>query len=353
MLRKLGNYIEKDTFVLNINNKINLYNNIIVDSFVSNQCNLQCKHCYFLDYKPKNYPLSYERWQEIIKQCIDLGIKHFHFSGKEPFCDSRIRRLLSYLNSYPDYYNIFYGLVTNGTSINLEDIQGLLNTNLSYLEVSVEGMRNYNDDIRGYGHFCKIDNLLSGIIDNNKINLTSTIFDDNLLELISVINYFSEKGITKFNFSPFMKYEYNKLNAIKEIDSSVMLDFFDKIFNYLENKKSLHNGLDIRLCFTPKQCYALFVNDNILSNAIANNISKGEKIIYRIGNHILELSFPLINIPFMNEIVITHEGYVLSCADDIHFDKFDKLSLGNLSKENMTQLFDKRKQFIINYIKNI
>lgn len=351
MLSKLSKYIDKEAFIQDVYRKIPIYNNIIVDSFVSNQCNLHCKHCYFLDYKPKRIPISYERWVEIIEECINIGIRHFHFSGKEPFCDKRFLKILSLLNTYSNNYDLFYGLVTNGSSINPLEIQDLLSSNLSYLEISIEGLYNYDQEIRGESHFDKINVLINEIADKRKINLTSTIFENNQTDLIEVLKYFCDKGITKFNFASYMDFNMNKLNPVKEIESSDMLIFFERCRSFLESRKNQYNCIDIRLCFTRKQCYDLFVKKNAISDMITEKMSKGGGMVYKIGNHILELNFPLLNIPFMNQLVITHEGYVISCADDIHFDKFDKLSLGNLFYESVSQIIEKRSQYIINYLK--
>ena len=37
---------------------------------------------------------------------------------------------------------------------------------------------------------------------------------------------------------------------------------------------------------------------------------------YQRGNKVLEFSYPLLSIPFLNELVVTHDGYIISCADD-------------------------------------
>ena len=352
MMTRLSEYIDKSSFVCDISNKLDVYNTIIVDSFVSNQCNLHCKHCYFLDYQPISEPLTLDRWCTIISECIDLGIKHFHFSGKEPFCDKRIKQILSLLDSYSEQ-DLFYGLVTNGSVANIDEVNKLLQSNLSYLEISVEGLRSYNDSIRGKGHFDKIDNLIRNLCDKTKVNLTSTIFENNINELRLLLEYFVDKGVTKFNFSPYIQFVSNKLIPVKEIETSTMLHFFKECLDFLSSISSTTRSVDIRLCLSPNQCFDLFSNENILTNKSIDNVEKGKKIIYREGNHILELSFPLISIPFLTQLVITNDGYIIQCADDIHFKRIHQLSLGNLSSENMLSILSKRRDYILKFINKI
>lgn len=52
---------------------------------------------------------------------------------------------------------------------------------------------------------------------------------------------------------------------------------------------------------------------------------------YQRGNKVLEFSYPLLSIPFLNELVVTHDGYIISCADDIHYKYLDKIALPNVN----------------------
>lgn len=160
MIGKLSGQIDKDSFMINMSNRISQYDHIIMDLFVSNVCNLHCKHCYFLDYKPRGEPLTLQKWYSIIDDSIAEGIRNFHFSGKEPFCDKRIPLILDYLNRLSAKCKIRYGLVTNGTLLTPLYLQGLIDSNISYIEFSLEGDYLYNSQIRGINSYETIYELI-------------------------------------------------------------------------------------------------------------------------------------------------------------------------------------------------
>ena len=89
---------------------------MIIDSFVSNKCNLKCRHCYFGDARPISESVSLARWRSFLDEAIGMGMKHFHFSGKESFLDNRIFDILNLLAEYKEDRKIFYGVVSNGMS---------------------------------------------------------------------------------------------------------------------------------------------------------------------------------------------------------------------------------------------
>jgi len=85
MIGNLKKYIDKASFMEHVDARLRQNEPMIIDSFVSNKCNLKCKHCYFGDVRPISEPVSLARWRSFLYEAIEIGIKHFHFSGKESF----------------------------------------------------------------------------------------------------------------------------------------------------------------------------------------------------------------------------------------------------------------------------
>ena len=52
MIGNLKKYIDKASFMEHIDAKLRQNEPMIIDSFVSNKCNLKCRHCYFGDARP-------------------------------------------------------------------------------------------------------------------------------------------------------------------------------------------------------------------------------------------------------------------------------------------------------------
>lgn len=350
MLNKLKAYIDKDAFWENVLSQLKQYDKLVIDSFVSNTCNLSCSHCYFLDYKPKGKALTYKQWSEILRDFTNYGVKHFHFSGKEPFCDKRIPKLLSLLDKEFPTSKLYYGLVTNGTKTNARYINSLLETNLSYLEFSIEGTSNYNKSVRGDDHYGIVEQLIGDVNDKSKINITSTIYPNNLNELLEMTDHFHSLGLSKFNFAPYLFFVKEQFLPKYGTTVETVLNFIGRCQSFLKEKSYEASSIDIRICLTPYQCYELFISKNVLSPQIDDYIYKGKDMVFHIGNHILEINYPLLSIPYMSQIVVTHDGYTIPCADDIHYENFYKFSLGNLAYNCIEEIFIERENFIIKYI---
>lgn len=90
----------------------------------------------------------------------------------------------------------------------------------------------------------------------------------------------------------------------------------------------------------------------ILTGKIEEYIYRGNKMKYQRGNKVLEFSYPLLSIPFLNELVVTHDGYIISCADDIHYKYLDKIALPNVNivKNSFAEILQARNEFILCYL---
>lgn len=348
MIEKFSRHIDKESFEISVFNMIPQYDHVIFDMFVSNVCNLKCRHCYFLDYKPKESSLSLQNWYDIIDDCVSLGIKHFHFSGKEPFCDPRIPLLLEKLNDIAKKHDLEYGVVTNGTMLNAEYLTKLINSHLTYLEFSLEGDSTFNQKIRGVNSFDSVLNLISRVSDKSKLNITSTYFGNNLLDLQNMIKMYANIGVSKFNIAPFLKYERNTLLPVEELDYRLMVDLICGLREFLESIKK--KSLDVRICVTRRQAFDMFRHENALTEDIGNYIYNGNPLLYKINGNILEVNFPLLFIPFLSQLVVTTDGLVIPCADDIHYVNLRELALADMKYDNIATVIKKRHDFISTYI---
>ena len=71
---------------------------------------------------------------------------------------------------------------------------------------------------------------------------------------------------------------------------------------------------------------------------------------YQRGNKVLEFSYPLLSIPFLNELVVTHDGYIISCADDIHYKYLDKIAFcteREYSKNSFAEILQAKRIYFV------
>lgn len=351
MIRKLRKYIDKVPFMEHVDARLQKNECLIMDSFISNKCNLKCRHCYFGNTQPVSMPVPLERWKSFLCEAIKLKVKHFHFSGKESFLDNRIFDVLDMLSESKEDKQLFYGVVSNGMGMSIQRYDEILATNISYLEISLEGSREYNDLIRGEHGYDAVYKLLESVRNRDKINITSTLFEDNGADLLSMMLELWKLGINKFNFAPVMYYSPSKLKSQRSLSSKSLLDFVLLCLGFI-NGDSSSDCIDIRICMTKEMAYELFLNENILTEKINEYIYKGNKMEYHKGNKMIEFSYPLLSIPFLNELVVTHDGYIIPCADDIHYQYINRVALPNVNimGNGFAEILQIRNQFVIDYL---
>jgi MoaA/NifB/PqqE/SkfB family radical SAM enzyme len=116
----------------------------------TSSCNLKCKGCWAADYK-KGDNLSYEKLDEVMTECEELGILDVFFSGGEP-----LMRKNDILKLCRKHRKITFSAFTNATLIDetfADQIAEVKNLNMF---VSIEGTREETDFRRGEGTYDKV-----------------------------------------------------------------------------------------------------------------------------------------------------------------------------------------------------
>lgn len=117
-------------------------------------CNARCTMCNIWKMKPKN-ELSFNEWQQILKDPIFSTINRLLILGGEPLLHPRILDLVKlYINSMPKLK--FLDLTSNGflplrtASFAEEILRFLKKRRINFsVTISIDGVRNIHDDIRG------------------------------------------------------------------------------------------------------------------------------------------------------------------------------------------------------------
>ena len=165
---------------------------------ILHRCNLRCTHCYQDDYSAE---LSREQLEKLFFQYLNFCLEnkfhgHINFTGGEPLLSPD----LFYLMEMCDEHGISYGLLTNGTLIDEETALKLDKAqNLSFVQVSIDGMKKTHDVIRGAGNFDKAFAGLKLLKKHGIQTMVSfTCHKGNYKELKQVIKAVRQKGIDRF-----------------------------------------------------------------------------------------------------------------------------------------------------------
>ncbi len=165
---------------------------------ILHRCNLRCSHCYQDDYAAE---CSGEQLEQLFFQylafCRAYGFRgHINFTGGEPLLSRELFRLLALCGEH----GLTCGILTNGTLIDSETAGRLGKIRgLSFVQVSIDGVRETHDRIRGQGNF---DKAFAGLrlLKQNGIRTMAafTCHKGNYRELPAVIRTVRRKGVDRF-----------------------------------------------------------------------------------------------------------------------------------------------------------
>jgi len=166
---------------------------------MTRRCNLKCVHCYAQakDIEFEN-ELSTEEGKALIDDLANFGSPVILFSGGEP----TLRKDLPELAAYAREKGIRAVISTNGTLIDRDLAKRLKDVGLSYVGVSLDGIRETNDRFRGMkGAF---DAALGGLHncqeEGIKVGLRFTINKQNVRDIPAIFDILEEEKIPRICF---------------------------------------------------------------------------------------------------------------------------------------------------------
>lgn len=175
---------------------------------ITDVCNLKCLHCYRDDSK-KDLPFEQqveilEKFDKFLKKLKKPG--RIQFTGGEPFLSPSLFKLIELAHKK----KMGTRVLCNGTVITEELALKLLESKCTLVQISIDGVKETHDRIRGAGSFEK---ALKGaeILKAKGVQVTfnTTISKLNYLELESLVELASQKA-DRFTFSRLVPYGAGK-----------------------------------------------------------------------------------------------------------------------------------------------
>lgn len=130
----------------------------ILIASLTRKCNLDCEGCYSRALRPEGEgeELSDERFMEIFREAIGLGVGTILLAGGEPLLRAGLVKMASRLKG------ILLPVFTNGTMIDRDFIEAAARSSLVPV-VSIEGEAGSTDARRGEGIHASAERVLSGM----------------------------------------------------------------------------------------------------------------------------------------------------------------------------------------------
>lgn len=325
------------------------WNNVVADLFISNSCQLKCRHCYFGETKNHKSSLSLDEWKNVIDKLYAIGIRHYHFSGKESSMCSDTIILMTYIKQKE---NTYAGVVTNGLG-KPEYYDKLLSSSIDYIEFSLDGTLEFNDFMRAPGAFDITINSIKRLDKEllEKVNIATCLNSLNIINYFDMLKQCIKLGIRKFFATPFYARGNGRKISEYSITISQYAEFIKSTFEFLEFMPNL--GLRLKYCIPEGYMNQIWSGSYFLKSLIVDFYEKGTSHIYKINGNVIEISFSFFEIDYLNNISITNDGYIIPCSDDIADDKYFQNSLGNIIDMSTKEIESKRKKEIIKKIKSL
>ena len=180
-------------------------NRLLLQFHITGRCNLRCKHCYRTEGDVET--LSFDDVIAVIEQYKQLRqaynqrhhIKrkgHINITGGEPFFRKDIRQILEYLGENKAHFS--YGILSNGSFITEEMIEILVRTEVSFVQLSLDGDREMHDSLRAPGDYDRVLKMAAHLEKNGiRTYISFTANKDNFQFLPLVARECRKRRITK------------------------------------------------------------------------------------------------------------------------------------------------------------
>lgn len=198
---------------------------------ITGACNQSCKHCH-LGGPSKYSQTSKEEALIRIDEFYENGVETLLLTGGEPLLNPNVYDMIRHAKQY----DMDVALLTNGTLINRRRAELLAEASPSTVQISIDGMKEYHESIRGKGAFSKLETAIANLKAAG-INplMKMTINKHNKNNVMEVIDYCTSSGL-KVNFSL-----AQELGNVKENSMMPSPEEYFKLFLKMHAKKKAEN----------------------------------------------------------------------------------------------------------------
>ena len=275
----------------------------MLNIYITNACNLKCKHCFMLSGKKLENELTLEDWMKVLTSFKENGGEFVTFSGGEPLMFKNFPQIISHAHDLGLKSTVLSnGLLWSGKLIH--DLALFIDE----IQFSLDGVdEETNSMVRGSGHFEKVvDTIVKFANAGVKTSVATTFTYDNL----------NENTQTRYK---------NLVDLIKEKTSGK--DVFFKL------SKKLLPGRDVHFKAEENEKYSAIIKD------IEKHVDENADYENFLAGHTANLV--AINCG-LGGISVSSDGNVYFCNRINEMESF-----GNVTEKPMSFFMEKGKETLI------
>ncbi len=167
---------------------------------LTDTCNLSCRHCLFGASPAKTESLQRQQLHAAVDQATVLGSHLFYFTGGEPFVYPDFCEIIAYvLDRHPSHHVV---VLTNGLLLqeNLAPLTAL-DTSRLHLQVSLDGLEQEHDFLRGRGSYRKLlENLQTAAEAGLAVTISIAVNSTNVDQLQEIARQAQAIGAAGLHF---------------------------------------------------------------------------------------------------------------------------------------------------------
>ena len=298
----------------------------------NNRCNLNCRHCFYASKSNNVGELSLSDWYVILDQFIEIGVKHYHFCGREPFLDNKIVSLAMYLKGKSKDFSI--SAMTNGILIDkfFSDFQGT--EAFSWIDFSIDGLENSHNSLRGHGNYTKTIKNVEFAMKNKfarRIQVSSVASKLNNNEIIDMIDFLSSIGIADIFIQPLEPVGKGKNLKNLTLKAEDYNKIVEDIASYLKRSK---NNMSIKMLIYPTHLpHLLEINERVKRSF--NLMLNDEDDVADIS---LQFRFHMFCVAYWTYCKVTSDGFILGCDMLLTKGDYRDYSPGNAKTESIQNI---------------
>ncbi len=163
---------------------------------LTRNCNLRCKHCIVSAGKPLPNELKTEEWLKLVDEISDYAVR-LTLTGGEPLVHPGFFRILERAKEK----GLSIRLLTNGTLLeeHAKELGRLLDARIDEVQVSLDGLKQTHDSIRGEGSYEKATAGIKALVrENLPVSVAFTLVPENRGEALPLYREVAKFGIESF-----------------------------------------------------------------------------------------------------------------------------------------------------------
>jgi len=213
---------------------------------ITRACNLRCAHCFTdsgaIDGKNSG-ELTKQEIENLLDQMKEAGTFLLSIAGGEPL----LRKDIASIITYAKKCHIDVSLTTNGTKITPLIAQSLNDLHLRTITVSIDGIENTHDQMRGAGNFHRAIEgvrLLKRYCQTALISIKTTVNSENMSEAAALIRLAEELQVNSIKFNPVRPFG-------RACDHPELFINRDQYVDFLKNVQNVKSSVEVGLPKTP------------------------------------------------------------------------------------------------------